>query len=135
MNFELSDRATDFRERLLAFMDEHVYPAEPVWAEQVRAADSPHVHPPVMEDLKTEARRRGLWNLFLPDPEHGAGLATSTTRRWPRSWGARRSRAEAATATRRTQATWRSCTSSGRPNSKTAGCGRSSTARSARPSR
>jgi acyl-CoA dehydrogenase len=75
MNFELSDRATDFRERLLAFMDEHVYPAEPVWAEQVRAADSPHVHPPVMEDLKTEARRRGLWNLFLPDPEHGAGLA------------------------------------------------------------
>ena len=59
-NFELSDRATDFRERLLAFMDEHVYPAEPVWAEQVRAADSPHVHPTVMEDLKTEARRRGL---------------------------------------------------------------------------
>ena len=75
MNFELSDRAKDVRERLLAFMDEHVYPAEPVWAEQVRAADSPHVHPPVMEDLKTEARRRGLWNLFLPDPEYGAGLA------------------------------------------------------------
>ena len=107
MNFELSDRAKDVRERLLAFMDEHVYPAEPVWAEQVRAADSPHVHPPVMEDLKTEARRRGLWNLFLPDPEHGAGLAVSTTRRWPRSWGARRSPQRRATATRRTPATWR----------------------------
>ena len=118
MNFELSDRAKDFRERLLAFMDEHVYPAEPVWTEQVRDAGSPHVHPPVMEDLKAEARRRGLWNLFLPDPEHGAGLADSTTRRWPRSWGARRSRQRRATATRRTPATWRSCTSSGRPSSK-----------------
>ncbi|HVL94684.1 MAG TPA: acyl-CoA dehydrogenase family protein [Solirubrobacteraceae bacterium] len=75
MDFELSDRAKDLRERLLAFMDEHVYPAEPVWAEQVRAGDTPHVHPPVMEELKAEARRRGLWNLFLPDEEHGAGLS------------------------------------------------------------
>jgi hypothetical protein len=40
VNFELSDRAKELRERLLAFTDEHVYPAEPVWAEQVRAADS-----------------------------------------------------------------------------------------------
>jgi acyl-CoA dehydrogenase len=75
MDFELSDRAKDFRERLLAFMDEHVYPAEPVWAEQVRSGDTPHVHAPVMEDLKAEAQRRGLWNLFLPDEEHGAGLS------------------------------------------------------------
>ena len=75
MDFELSDRAKDFRERLLAFMDERVYPAEPVWAEQVRNAGTPHVHPPVMEELKAEAQRRGLWNLFLPDEEHGAGLS------------------------------------------------------------
>jgi len=75
MNFELSDRAKDFRERLLAFMDEHVYPAEPVWVEQVRSGDTPHVHAPVMEELKAEAQRRGLWNLFLPDEEHGAGLS------------------------------------------------------------
>jgi acyl-CoA dehydrogenase len=75
MNFELSDRANEFRERLLAFMDEHVYPAEPVWAEQMAAADTPHHHAPVMEELKEEARRRGLWNLFLPDEEHGAGLS------------------------------------------------------------
>ena len=40
----------------------------------MRAADTPHVHPPIMEELKEEARRRGLWNMFLPDPEHGAGL-------------------------------------------------------------
>ena len=74
MNFELSERAHDFRERLLAFMDEHVYPAEPVWSEQMRGADTPHFHAPVMEELKDEARQRGLWNLFLPDDEHGAGL-------------------------------------------------------------
>jgi acyl-CoA dehydrogenase len=75
MNFELSDRAKEFRERLLAFMDECVYPAEPVWIEQLRSAETPHYHAPVIEDLKDEARRRGLWNLFLPDEEHGAGLS------------------------------------------------------------
>jgi len=75
MDFELSDRAKDFRERLLGFMAEHVYPAEPVYVEQVRSADTPHVHPPIVEELKEEARRRGLWNLFLPDDEHGAGLS------------------------------------------------------------
>jgi acyl-CoA dehydrogenase len=75
MDFELSARAESFRERLQAFMDECVRPAEPVWAEQVRAADTPHVHAPVIEELKSEAKRRGLWNLFLPDEEHGAGLS------------------------------------------------------------
>src|SRR5439155_10838717 len=65
----------DFRQRLLAFMDECVYPAEPVWLEQVRSAPTPHVHAPVIEELKAQARERGLWNLFLPDEEHGAGLS------------------------------------------------------------
>jgi acyl-CoA dehydrogenase len=75
VNFEPSDRAKDYRERLLAFMDEHVYPAEAVYLEQLRASGEEHFHPPVMEELKAEARRRGLWNLFLPDEEHGAGLS------------------------------------------------------------
>jgi acyl-CoA dehydrogenase len=75
MDFELSDRAKDYRDRLQAFLDERVHPAESVYIEQVRAADTPHVHPPFMEELKEEARRRGLWNMFLPDPEHGAGLS------------------------------------------------------------
>jgi acyl-CoA dehydrogenase len=74
MDFELSDRAKDYRDRLQAFLDEKVHPAEAVYVEQVRAADTPHVHPPVMEELKEEARRRGLWNMFLPDEEHGSGL-------------------------------------------------------------
>ena len=74
MNFEPSQRTKDFQQRLIAFMDEHVYPAEEVYAQEMAAAGSRHGHPPVIEELKAEARRRGLWNLFLPDAEHGAGL-------------------------------------------------------------
>jgi acyl-CoA dehydrogenase len=74
VNFEPSDRAKEFQERLRAFLEERIYPAEPVYAEQLRESGQLHFHPPIMEELKTEARRRGLWNLFLPDPEHGAGL-------------------------------------------------------------
>ncbi len=66
MDFELSDKASRLREELLDFMDAHVYPAEPVYEEQLRESGDPHFHPPVMEELKREARSRGLWNLFLP---------------------------------------------------------------------
>jgi acyl-CoA dehydrogenase len=78
MDFEPSDRAREFAERLQAFMDERVLAAEPVWQQQVQesaARGEPHSHPAVMEELKEEARARGLWNLFLPDPEHGPGLS------------------------------------------------------------
>jgi acyl-CoA dehydrogenase len=78
VNFEPSPRGTEFLERLRAFMAEHVHPAEPVYAQQVREAREGgvmHPHPPVMEELKAEARRRGLWNMFLPDPEYGPGLS------------------------------------------------------------
>ena len=54
------------RERLAAFMDEFVYPAEAVYARSRATSLNPHHVPPVVEDLKTEARSRGLWNLFLP---------------------------------------------------------------------
>ncbi|HUA46550.1 MAG TPA: acyl-CoA dehydrogenase family protein [Solirubrobacteraceae bacterium] len=68
MDFAFSDRCQELRERLLAFMDEHVYPAESVYEEQLRASGQPHFHPPVIEDLKERARELGLWNLFLPEP-------------------------------------------------------------------
>jgi acyl-CoA dehydrogenase len=74
MDFELSDRCKDFRERLLAFMDERVYPAESVYEEQLRAAGDPHAQPAVMEELKAQARERELWNMFHPDERFGAGL-------------------------------------------------------------
>ena len=66
MDFELSDRAKRLQETLLQFMDEKVYPAEAVYEEQMRASGDPEFHPPIIEELKVEARRRGLWNLFLP---------------------------------------------------------------------
>ena len=74
MDFEPSDRCREFSERLSAFMQERVVPAEAIYAEQLRASGDPHAQPPVMEELKEEARARGLWNLFHPDPQHGPGL-------------------------------------------------------------
>jgi acyl-CoA dehydrogenase len=71
MDFEHSDRCKELRERLLAFMDEHVYPAETVYHEQLLASGDPHSHPAVMEELKERARELGLWNLFLPEPTEG----------------------------------------------------------------
>ncbi len=75
MDFQYSPRAERLREELSGFMEEKVYPAEEVYAGQMAAAGDPHYHPPIMEELKAEARRRGLWNLFLPDPQLGAGLS------------------------------------------------------------
>jgi acyl-CoA dehydrogenase len=74
MDFQPSERTRDFQERLTAFMDERVHPAEAVYEEQLRALGDPHGQPAVMEELKAEARNRGLWNLFHPDPEYGPGL-------------------------------------------------------------
>jgi acyl-CoA dehydrogenase len=74
MDFAFDARTQELRERLLAFMDAYVYPAEAVAAEQRAALDSPWRTPAVVGELKAEARRQGLWNLFLPDAEHGAGL-------------------------------------------------------------
>ncbi len=67
MDFGFDEKTEDYRKRLLAFMDEFVYPAEPGWHTEGWAA------PPGLAALKAEARARGLWNLFLPG-EHGAGL-------------------------------------------------------------
>ncbi|TDC76484.1 acyl-CoA dehydrogenase [Micromonospora sp. KC606] len=74
MEFEYDARTVALREQLSAFLDECVYPAEAVYAAQIAAAGDPWSRPPVLAELKAEARRRGLWNLFLPDPRHGAGL-------------------------------------------------------------
>lgn len=72
---EFSDRSKAYREDLLDFMDKHVYPAEPIYEQQMAEAGDPHFHPPILEDLKAEAKRRGLWNLFHPRAEFGPGLS------------------------------------------------------------
>jgi acyl-CoA dehydrogenase len=75
MDFEYSARTKKYLERIRAFMDAHVLPNEPVYAQQVASAPSRWTVPPVMEQLKAAARREGLWNLFLPESEYGPGLA------------------------------------------------------------
>jgi acyl-CoA dehydrogenase len=75
MDFAFDARTKELREKLLAFMDEYVYPAEKIAGEQRAQLPSPWHTPPVVEELKAEARKRGLWNLFLPDEKYGAGLA------------------------------------------------------------
>ncbi|MEV4203041.1 acyl-CoA dehydrogenase family protein [Micromonospora globbae] len=74
MDFAYDTRTEELRAELTAFLDEHVYPAEAVHAAHVAEAGDPWARPPVMAELKAEARKRGLWNLFLPDRRYGAGL-------------------------------------------------------------
>jgi acyl-CoA dehydrogenase len=77
MDFQPSQLCSEFVERLNAFMDQHVYPAEAVYQRQMEESGDPHHQPAVMEELKVHAREAGLWNLFLPDAEHGAGLSNA----------------------------------------------------------
>ncbi|WKX69534.1 acyl-CoA dehydrogenase family protein [Streptomyces sp. XD-27] len=77
MDFAYDARTEELRAALLSFMEEHVHPAEAVAEQQRAALASPWDTPPVVEELKAEARKRGLWNLFLPDSEYGAGLTNA----------------------------------------------------------
>ena len=75
MDFALDSHTLELQESLLEFMDSHVRSAEPVFAQQLAALEDRWAWDsvPILAELRTEARRRGLWNLFLPG-EHGAGL-------------------------------------------------------------
>ena len=73
MLFEFSPKVRELEARLRAFMDEHIYPNESVHAKQIAAGDRWHPTA-IIEELKPKARALGLWNLFLPDAEYGAGL-------------------------------------------------------------
>src|SRR6185369_2610754 len=75
MLVEVSARAAALRQQLAAFMDEHIYPNEAAFHRQKEQADGGRWQPvPIVEDLKRKARAAGLWNLFLPESEYGAGL-------------------------------------------------------------
>ena len=74
MDFAYDARTEQLRGGLLDFMDSHILPAEPQFERTEPDAPFSWERPPVMAELQSEARRRGLWNLFLPDAEHGAGL-------------------------------------------------------------
>jgi len=74
LNFDYSEKVQKLRAQVESFMDEFVYPNERTYREQLEAAENRWTVPPIMEDLKKEAKGAGLWNLFLPDSEYGAGL-------------------------------------------------------------
>jgi len=73
MDFNFSTKVEDYRAKLLAFMDKHVYPNERTYVEQHETGEK-WATPAIMEELKAKARDAGLWNLFLPDEEYGPGL-------------------------------------------------------------
>ncbi|MEM6300563.1 MAG: acyl-CoA dehydrogenase family protein [Pseudomonadota bacterium] len=66
MNFQSGEKSLDYRERLVAFMDEHIYPNESVYAKQLHDAEDRFAYLPLMEELKQKAKAAGLWNLFIP---------------------------------------------------------------------
>ena len=77
MNFDHTPKVRDLQARLSAFMDEHIFPREREVAQEMeayRAAGNPWQPIQVIESLKPKARDAGLWNLFLPQSSHGAGL-------------------------------------------------------------
>src|SRR5579863_1906413 len=74
MDFAYSDKVNQLRTRLLAFMEQYIYPNQQRYHEQIAASGNPHHHAEIVDELKPISRAEGLWNLFLPDGEHGAGL-------------------------------------------------------------
>jgi acyl-CoA dehydrogenase len=76
MDFNFDAKTQEYRDNLLDFMAEHVYPAEAVFVDELAQMESRWAwdSAPILRELRTEARRRGLWNLFLPG-DHGGGLS------------------------------------------------------------
>ncbi len=82
MDFSLSPKATEYAAKLQAFMDNEVFPAEATYhrqREEFFKAGTPHKLPPIVEELKKEARAQGLWNLFLPHLDHGLNVTDYAT--------------------------------------------------------
>ncbi|MFZ8528532.1 acyl-CoA dehydrogenase, partial [Staphylococcus aureus] len=73
MFYAQSEKVTGLKHRLETFMDKHVYPNEERFYKEAEGLGPWQVYP-VVEELKPKAREAGLWNLFLPESEHGAGL-------------------------------------------------------------
>lgn len=75
MNFDHSPRAKEYLKKIKTFMKEHIIPAEAEYYAHLEQDGQKWTVPPIMEALKAEAKRQGLWNLFLPDEEYGVGLS------------------------------------------------------------
>jgi hypothetical protein len=133
MDFEYSPKVKDLQQRVSAFMEEHVYPNEARFHEEITAnrnAGNAWVPTKVVEELKAQAEAAGLWNLWLPESEYGAGLTNLEYAPSARSWAARTSARRRSTAPRPTPATWRCWCATAtrrRRHSGLRGCSRAST--------
>lgn len=74
MDFAYSDKVNQLRQQMSDFLDTYIYPAEVTYREQIAASGNPFHHAEIVDELKSKARALGLWNLFLPDKQYGAGL-------------------------------------------------------------
>lgn len=74
MDFAYTAKVNELRKRVSDFMNRSIYPNEQTFRDQVAASGNPHHHAEIVDELKTKAKAEGLWNLFLPDDEYGAGL-------------------------------------------------------------
>lgn len=75
MDFAYSDRVKGLLKQLSDFLDTYIYPNQRTYREQISASGDPHHHAEIVDELKEKARAEGLWNLFLPDTDYGAGLS------------------------------------------------------------
>jgi acyl-CoA dehydrogenase len=119
VDFAYTDKVKDLQRRVQQFIDEHVYRSENTYSEQVAAER--WAQPPIMEELKKKARAAGLWNLFLPESEHGAGLTNLEY--------------APLCEIMRTRATWRCSPATEAESRRTGGCSRCSPGRFDRRSR
>jgi len=74
MDFAYAEKVNTLRKQVSDFMDRYIYPNEQTYRDQVAGASNPHEHAPIVDELKVKVKEAGLWNLFLPGEEYGAGL-------------------------------------------------------------
>jgi acyl-CoA dehydrogenase len=74
MDFAYSEKVKTLHQQVSDFMDRYIFPHLQTYRDQLAASDDPHHHAEIIDELKVKAREQGLWNLFLPDKEYGAGL-------------------------------------------------------------
>ncbi|HEU5199159.1 MAG TPA: acyl-CoA dehydrogenase family protein [Ktedonobacterales bacterium] len=74
MDFAYTEKVNTLIGRVTAFMEQYIYPNQQTYRSQIAASSDPHHHAEILDELKAKAKAEGLWNLFLPDKEHGAGL-------------------------------------------------------------
>src|SRR5713226_4855194 len=87
MDFAYSEKVNELRKQVSDFMDRYIYPNEETYRDQIEASGNPHHHAEIVDELKSKAKAEGLWNLFLPDEEYGAGLTNLDYAPLAEFWG------------------------------------------------